>query len=203
MMKSTSARRRAPRQLRAHHTVEAILDGAIRVLKREGLNALTTNRIAAIAGVSIGSVYQYFPDKRAIFLALHTRHVEQIDGIVEETLTSHASASLEKLMAALIDALIDAHLRDPELHLLLSIEVPDRADGTKDFSTRLHGAFLLAISARARELKRGRSPEKLAFVATHMLESLAHGVARGLPPGISREEASAEILRAVLAYLRS
>jgi hypothetical protein len=61
----TAARRR-PKQRRAHQTVEAVLDAVARVLKREGVNAVTTNRIAEVAGVSIGSVYQYFPDKRSL-----------------------------------------------------------------------------------------------------------------------------------------
>jgi hypothetical protein len=53
-------RRREPRQRRARVTVEAVLDAVVRILKREGFEALTTNRIAEVAGVSIGSVYQYF-----------------------------------------------------------------------------------------------------------------------------------------------
>jgi AcrR family transcriptional regulator len=73
--------RRKPQQYRWHQTVEAILHAVIRILKREGFEAITTNRIAEVAGVSIGSVYQYFPDKRAIFVALHQRHIEQIDGL--------------------------------------------------------------------------------------------------------------------------
>jgi AcrR family transcriptional regulator len=74
-------RRRHPRQDRAQQTVEAILDGVVRILKREGFAAITTNHIAEIAGVSIGSLYQYFPDKSAIFVALHGRHIEEIDRV--------------------------------------------------------------------------------------------------------------------------
>ena len=63
--------------------MDAVLDAAIRVLKREGFEALTTNRIAEVAGVSIGSVYQYFPDKGAIFAALHRRHIDEIDRLIQ------------------------------------------------------------------------------------------------------------------------
>src|SRR5271170_6580599 len=90
--------RRQPKQRRACQTVDAILEAVIRILKREGVDALTTNRIAEVAGVSIGSVYQYFPDKRAILVALHQRHIVEIDRIVESTLVKHAESSLEKLM---------------------------------------------------------------------------------------------------------
>jgi AcrR family transcriptional regulator len=198
-----SSRRRQPKQRRARQTVDAVLDAAVRVLKREGFDALTTNRIAEIAGVSIGSVYQYFPDKQAIFVALHQRHVEEIDRMVESKLIEHAASSLDDLMSAMIDGMIDAHTADPELYELLLTEVPHRADGTRDFAVRLHGAFLLAISSRAHELKKGRDLERLVFVVTHMVESLSHGALFRRPRSLSLADAKAEVVRAVLAYLHS
>src|ERR1700735_4980491 len=102
---SSGTIRRHPRQRRAHHTVEAVLDAVVRILKREGVKAVTTNRIAAVAGVSIGSVYQYFPDKRAIFVALHERHIQQIDRMVESKLFEHAVSSLDDLIRAMVEAM--------------------------------------------------------------------------------------------------
>ena len=63
-------------------TVDAMLDAAVTLLKRGGASAITTNRIAETAGVSIGSVYQYFPNKNALFVALHERHI----GLVAEVI---------------------------------------------------------------------------------------------------------------------
>src|SRR5580692_11103859 len=105
--------RRRPRQQRARQTVDAILAAVERVLKRSGIGGVTTNRIAEVAGVSIGSVYQYFPDKRAIFTALHDRHVEQIARLIESTLVQHAAAPLDDLVRALVGALVEAHGVDP------------------------------------------------------------------------------------------
>lgn len=198
-----SSGRRRPQQRRAHQTVDAVLDAVVRVLKREGFNAVTTNRVAEVAGVSIGSVYQYFPDKQAIFAALHRRHIEEIDRMVETKLIEHAASPLEDLMRAMIDGMIDAHTADPELYELLATEVPHRADGTRDFAIRLHGAFLLAISARAHELKKGRDLDQQVFVVTHMVESLSHGALFRRPRSLSLADAKAEITRAVMAYLRS
>jgi AcrR family transcriptional regulator len=199
----TAARRR-PKQRRAHQTVEAVLDAVARVLKRKGVNAVTTNRIAEVAGVSIGSVYQYFPDKRAIFVALHQRHIEQIDRIVETKLFEHAASPLEDLIRAMMEAMIEAHVSDPELYELLLTEVPHRAEGTRDFAVRLHGAFRLAISSRAHELKRRRRDlDKVVFVVTHMVESLSHGAVLRRPPGLSLAAAKEEAVRAVSAYLRA
>ena len=198
----TSIRRR-PKQRRARQTVEAVLDAVIRLLKRHSGETITTNRIAEVAGVSIGSLYQYFPDKRAIFTALHQRHIDQIDRLVQNQLVQHAASSLEQLMRALIKAMIDAHASDPELFELLMTEVPHRADGTRDFAVRLHGAFLLAISSRAHELKTGRDLNKVVFVLTHMVDALCHGAVLRRPATISLEAAQEEALRAVMAYLRA
>src|SRR5215475_1815858 len=195
--------RRRPVQRRARQTVDAILDAVVRVLKREGVRAVTTNRIAEVAGVSIGSVYQYFPDKQAIFVALHQRHIDHIDRMIERTLIEHAASSLDDLMAAMIAGMIDAHTVDPELYELLATEVPHRADGKRDFAVRLHGAFRLALSSRAHELKKARDLDKLVFVVTHMVESLSHGALFRRPPSLSIAAAKAEVVRAVLAYLHS
>lgn len=195
--------RRKPQQQRARQTVEAILDAVIRILKREGLDAITTNHIADVAGVSIGSVYQYFPDKRAIFVALHRRHVDEIDRLIQTALVEHATGSLERLIRALVEAMVDAHASDPELYELLSTEVPHRTDGTREFAVRFHGAFRLAIASRERELKKGRDLDKLVFVVTHMVEALCHGAVLRRPASVSLAEAKQEIVRAVLSYLRA
>src|SRR5271154_2120689 len=195
--------RRRPTQHRARVTVEAVLDAVVRILKREGFGAITTNRIAEVAGVSIGSVYQYFPDKRAIFTALHQRHVDQIDRVVQSTLVEHASSSLEGLMRAMVEAMIDAHAGDPDLYRLLHTEVPHGAEGTREFAVRLHGAFRLAIASRAHELNKGRDLDTVVFVVAHMVESLSHGAVLRRPATLSLAEAKEEVVGAVLAYLRA
>lgn len=195
--------RRRPRQRRAQQTVDAVLDAVVRVLKREGFSAVTTNRIAEVAGVSIGSVYQYFRDKRAIFVALHQRHIDQIDRMVETKLIEHATSSLDDVMRAMIEGMIDAHITDPELYELLATEVPHRADGTRDFAVRLHGAFRLALSSRAHELKKGRDLDTMVFIVANMVESLSHAALFRRPRSLSLAAAKAEVVRAVLAYLHS
>ena len=195
--------RRKPQQHRSRQTVEAVLDAVIRLLKREGFAALTTNRIAEVAGVSIGSVYQYFPDKRAVFAALHQRHIERVDRLIAGVLIEHATSPLDDLIRALLEALVDEHTHDPELFALLASEVPHRAKGSRDFATRLHGAFLLAISARAREFKKGRDLNKVAFVVTNMVDSLAHAAALRRPADLSLADVKAEAVEAVLAYLHA
>jgi len=195
--------RRKPKQRRARETANAVLDAAVRVLKREGFSALTTNRISEVAGVSIGSLYQYFPDKNAILEALHQRHINEMDRMVERTLVEHAASSLDVLIRAMLESMVEAHASDPELYHLLMTEVPHRAGGTRDFSVRLHGAFLLAISSRAPRLRKRKDLDKVVFVVTHMVEALSHGAVLRRPPSLSLADAKAEAVRAVLAYLRA
>jgi AcrR family transcriptional regulator len=195
--------RRRPKQRRSRQTVGAILEAVIRLLKRGGPRAITTNRIAEIAGVSIGSVYQYFPNKRAIFVALHQRHVDSIDRMIQGKIMEHAAAPLKDLVRALVEGMAEAHETDPELYGLLFAEVPHRADGTQEFAVRLHGMFRLAIAARAHEveIKKRRDLDKVVFIVTHMVDALSHGAVLRRPPGLSLAEAKEEAVKAILAYL--
>jgi AcrR family transcriptional regulator len=197
-----SSARRRPTQRRAQQTVEAILDAVVRILKREGFGAITTNHIAEVAGVSIGSVYQYFPDKRAIFVALHERHVQEIDRMVHTVLVEHEASPLEDFVRAMIEGMVEAHQSEPELYQFMMTAVPHRADGTKEFAVRLHGAFRLAIASRMREMKKGRELDAVVFVVANMVESLSHGAVLRRPAGVSLKEAKEEAVRAVMAYLR-
>jgi AcrR family transcriptional regulator len=201
--RSISRERRQPKQRRARETVEAILDAVVKILKRDGIDAVTTNRIAEVAGVSVGSIYQYFPDKRAIFVALHDRHVERSAGIVERTLVERADAPLEDLLRVVLAALIDAHTPDPELYGLLATEVPHRAAEGPSFQVRLRNALRLAIEARAGPPATHRELEQTLFVVAHMVDSLAHGAALDRPPQVSLATAKEEAARALLAYLRA
>jgi AcrR family transcriptional regulator len=205
MKPSTSTRttRRQPKQQRALETVDAVLDAVLRILKREGAAAVTTNRIAEVAGVSIGSLYQYFPDKRAIFHALHSRHIEQVDQLIERTLAAHASSALEELVKALMEAMIEVHEGSPELYQALMAEVPHNSGGRQAFAVRLHGVFLLAIAARLYQLKKHHDPLKTAFVVAQMVDALSHAVVLPRPQGLSRSDLKKEAVRAVVAYLHS
>jgi AcrR family transcriptional regulator len=199
--KKTSHRRK-PSQERAQITVEAMLDAVIKLLKRGGVSSITTNRIAETAGVSIGSVYQYFPNKRAIFIALHDRHIRQVDRVMERRMAESAEATLEELIASWIDGMIEAHTVDPELSGLLQAEVPHRAHGTRDFSVRHHGAFRAALASHARELGDRIDLDMGAFLVSNMVDGLGHAIVLRRPLGSSLSRARAELLRAILAYLR-
>lgn len=181
---------RKPVQERAQITVEAILDAAIKLLKRKGATSLTTNRIAESAGVSIGSVYQYFPNKYAIYLALHERHIARVDGVMRRRICESQNETLEVLIGSMIDGMIEMHEADPEL-----------SGNTVDFSVRNLKLFREALAPHSKEF--GRKSDLQSFVVIKMIDSLGHAIVLQRPIGASLFRARAEVLRAVLAYLRS
>jgi AcrR family transcriptional regulator len=195
--------RRVPTQERAQATVEAMLDAAIKLLKRSGASSITTNRIAETAGVSIGSVYQYFPNKRAIFIALHERHIVQVDSVIRRCMTDGAEATLEEFIDLLIRGMIELHHADPELSELLQTEVPQSAEGTPGLSVRLYGPLRKALASRSRELGRAGNLDMQAFFLSNMVEAFGHAIVLRRPAGLSLAKAKAETLRAILAYLQS
>jgi AcrR family transcriptional regulator len=201
-VKIAKVKRRLPQQRRARQTVEAVLDAVLRLIKRHGIDAVTTNRVAEVAGVSIGSVYQYFPDKRALFVALHERHSEAMGRVVESTLVTHAASSLDELIGALIAAMVEAHAAAPELYAALA-EVPHGAAGARDLAERLRGALRLAITARARQRDVPRDLDRVLFVVPQMIDALCHAAVLRRPPRLSLAAATEEITRAVLAYLHA
>ena len=198
-----SIRRRKPAQERAKVTVEAMLDAAVKLLKRGGASLITTNRIAETAGVSIGSVYQYFPNKHALFVALHERHVGLVAEVVSRRMTECTESSLEHFVESVIDGIVEAHTVDPELSELLQSEVPHRADGTVEFSIRFHEAFHAALASHVRSLGRRIDLDTRAFVMANLVEALGHAVVLRRPRGLSLARAKAESCKAILAYLTS
>jgi AcrR family transcriptional regulator len=126
--KSTAIMRKPPLQVRARATVEAILQATARILTKEGYDALTTNRVAETAGVSIGSLYQYFPNKEALIAALSKRHMDDLEATLESAEAMVGQTSFAEIVRALIGANVAAHLIDPLLHSALSDPLPPQGD---------------------------------------------------------------------------
>jgi AcrR family transcriptional regulator len=191
--------RREPKQQRSRQTVEAVLEAVRRVLRRHGAEAITTNRIAEAAGVSIGSLYQYFPDKQAIFAALHDRHVKGVRQVIERTMAHCASASLEAFTGELVEGLADLHLQDAELHEIVSIPALEGGDG---FKSALHATFERMISPAQQDRYTAEETGRMLSVLPPMVETLVHGVAHQ-KQAISRIRAKDEAIRTIAFYLNS
>src|SRR5262245_47873619 len=116
--------RKRPRQDRSRETVATILDATTRILVKHGFDGLTTNGVAKLAGVSIGSLYQYFPNKEALVAALFERHAEEMRAAIQAELARVATLPIPQAARAVIELTITAHRIDPELHRVLTEQVP-------------------------------------------------------------------------------
>jgi AcrR family transcriptional regulator len=101
--------RKRPRQERSRATVETILAATARVLVKKGFDGLTTNAVAEAAGVSIGSLYQYFPSKEALVAALIEQHIEEMNSAILHELTRVAQLPMAQAVRAVIELTIRAH----------------------------------------------------------------------------------------------
>jgi AcrR family transcriptional regulator len=115
--------RREPIQARSKATVDALLKATAYILIRDGYVGLTTNRVAERAGVNIGSLYQFFPNKDALVVELERRHVEQTSRAMARAM-ARPCGSLRERLRTLVEAYVAAHAVDPALHRVLAEELP-------------------------------------------------------------------------------
>jgi AcrR family transcriptional regulator len=173
--------------------VNTMLDAVTVVLKRHGPDGVTTNRISEVAGFSIGSLYQYFPDKQAIYKALHQRHVDEVRVAITRALAEKGSGSLADFTRALVEGLVDVHAADPQLHQLITALVPE---GPAEFRSALSQIFEQVVVPGDDETKR------MLFVLSGLIESLVHGLAEW-PPHLPLDNTKAETVKTALAYLEA
>jgi AcrR family transcriptional regulator len=106
--------RRAPVQSRSQHTVQRVLDAASSLLGQMPLEDVTTTRIAVEAGLSIGALYRFFPDKQTIIDAIAVRHIEQFKADLESTVMKSLERELSDLAtfnpAKMLDSVVDAYV---------------------------------------------------------------------------------------------
>ncbi|MET0373451.1 MAG: TetR/AcrR family transcriptional regulator, partial [Rhizorhabdus sp.] len=181
--------------------VEAILDAAARILARDGREAANTNAIARQAGVSIGSLYQYFPDRESIMRALVQRHGERIHAVVAGN-DDAPPTDLASAVAEIVAAVFAAHRLDPALHDALDHDFAHRHGGDRLPSTKSAVRERMArLPAAIRAEIRCPEPQHAPLVVSEVAHSLAHAAL--VHPEAARDEAALErqAVSAVLAYL--
>jgi AcrR family transcriptional regulator len=107
--------RKRPKQRRSRVTIDTIFEATIQVLLANGLDGVTTIQIADRAGVSIGSLYQYFPNKRALLAAVVKRHVGEVADAIIKACDSMHGKTIDDMCATMMAAFVDAKTRRPEV----------------------------------------------------------------------------------------
>lgn len=196
--------RKSASQKRSKATVETLLDATARVLTRHGYDRASTNRIADTAGVSVGSLYQYFPNKEALVAALVARHNRELLELVREAVKKVASLDLATAMRELVRAAVDAHLVDPALHRIFAEQVPRMGQLAKIESLQQE-AFLVMrsyLSERRDEISVSDLDVATKICVT-TVEALTHEFVINKPdaPAGERDRFIDEVTRLLMGYL--
>lgn len=184
--------------------MEAILEATAHILVTEGVERLSTNRVAQVAGVSIGSLYQYFPNKEALVLALLERHVSRMLALLSQHATELVGAPIEEAVTAYVRVILETHRIAPRLHHVLTLQ-----------AVNLDMNALADWEAQARQMVQGYLEtrrddivpddlEMAAFVLVHSVEAVIHRAivkeddVTAIPWGRLEKELQALILRYLL-----
>ncbi|HEY5945857.1 MAG TPA: TetR/AcrR family transcriptional regulator [Kofleriaceae bacterium] len=194
--------RKRPRQARSKATVDTILQATTRVLVKQGFDRLSTNAVASAAGVSIGSLYQYFPNKEALVLALIDRHMEDMNAAILAELTRVANLPLAEAARCVVELTIRAHAIDPDLHRVLTEQVPrmGKLARLREVDEICHRMVAGLLAARGDEIAI-RDPDLAAFILVSTIESVVHRAALLYPQRLRDPRLVDETTLLVTRYL--
>lgn len=193
-------------QERSRATVDALIEATARILVEEGFDKASTNRIAEKAGVSVGSLYQYFPGKEALVAAVMQRHERELMRVVRGALLEVEELPIEQAVRRLVTAAIEAHRVDPKLHRVLAEQVPrsERLESVEAYNREAHALFRAFLEARCDQF-REVDLELATFVCATSIEALTHTAVLHHSDRRSDEafgELVEEATRLVVGYLR-
>ena len=193
--------RKQPRQARSKRMVRALLDATAKVLVEEGWSAASTNRVADVAGVSVGSLYQYFPNKESLVLTLAREHGEAQVQLLAQALEEVSDLPIQDTIARYVSANLAAHRQDPQLHVHLTASV--LAHGLSSIH-ELHG---LARPMVRQYLERFRHQlavsdlDTATFLLVTTVEAAIHGAILEDPSRIEDVAFERELVALVCRYL--
>ena len=196
------SRKKPPQQSRSRASVSAILDGMVRVLDQEGVDAATTTRIAEVAGVSIGTLYQYFGNRDDILCALQDRELDRATEMMQRVLADKAHASGREVARSVIESLLELYAVSPALHRLLVLEGlrVGPAERVKAFDLRLVDTLRGFLSLAKVSIRRKRV-DAAAFVAFHSVRACMLARLLEAPPGLDDAALIEELTELVVRYL--
>lgn len=179
-----------------------MLQATLQVLKRHGLKGLTTTSVAARAGVSVGTLYQYFPDKQSLVSALKVQYFERVVDAVREAAAQVTGRPLEEAIPIMIRALLDMKRQNLDLTLALreSMATTGGASLAREAVAALHGATANVLKAARPDL---RQIDLRARVLNAAIEGVIAGVVSEDPRHLASQPIADELIRLALAYAKA
>ena len=179
-MQLEPGQRRQPKQLRSRMMVEVTVEAARQVFSEHGFEAATTNQIAARAGISIGSLYQYFPNKDALILEVQKAHHSDVLDVIRAAMYQSRDLPLKDAIKAIIGANLDLHFKTPQLHAAFEEWIPTQSKHVDRDRFQKDMAETIRVFLNARPEIPDRAPlDSVIFVIMNMVRSIMHAAVQG------------------------
>jgi AcrR family transcriptional regulator len=199
---SSKTPRNSPQQSRSRTTFSVILDAAIRILDREGSDAATTSRIAEVAGVSVGTLYQYFGNRDQILQALQQREFERASVMMQRVLSNPEGAQDRDVARSVVEELFRIYRAAPGLHRVLALEGL-RVTPTEQvlaFDLQIVAAIKAFLTLAGARIRR-QHLEAAAFVVYQSVRASMLAYLLEAPAGVSEAVLIEELTDLILSYL--
>jgi len=194
--------RKQPRQARSVATVSAVLEGAAQVLEAEGYEKMTTTRVAERAGTSVGTLYQYYPSKEAILVAVMEEKIARVDRALSSLFALPASTPLAEKLRTMITALIAEKAARPRLAAELSRQAP-RLEKLRVIARtlgRAHGIVRALLEGHTKETT-VVDADLAAWLVVHAVNGMVDGALLGAPERMQDPRFADAIVAHVLGSL--
>ena len=203
MSYSADLRRCAPQQARSRFMVQVILDAAAGlIVQPRGLETFTTRSVAELAGVSVGSLYQYFPDKNSILSMLHIRHSAELFSYIHDAAAVDRNVGLASKVKRMVDSVVGVHIANAGFHRIMETELL-RWESSPEWEANC-GAALEAVrkmfSIHSHEIARTNT-ELAAQITVEILETMSHMVVLRGTAGETIESVNDQIHLMIMGHL--
>jgi AcrR family transcriptional regulator len=193
--------RKSPVQARSTASVDAILEATIQVLLSVGKERLTTTKVALRAGVSVGTLYQYFPNKSSLLQAILRRHLTEVGDAVERVCKEQKGRTLRQMVTALITAFMQAKMRDGKTSVAL-YSVSSDVDGAKivqQMGARFNKAIVRMLTTSSEPLT--TDPQLVASMLQVAMAGVSRRMLESGASGDQREILQRELIFMACAYM--
>jgi AcrR family transcriptional regulator len=195
--------RKSPIQARSQATVEALHTATIQVLMREGLSRCTTTRVAERAGISVGSLYQYYPNRDALLAAVLKNHLDGIAGAVDRACQEYRGKPVSRMASALVAAFLAAKLRNPEESKALYAVAAER--GGAELAARVQARMVASIAAMLASAPHAHfdEPTVTAVISLNALVGPVRALLEGQTPAGFDESLQRQLTLLLTAYFKA